>query len=370
MKTKLREKASMKMKPKFFLILTALLALIITIYCLFDNNMDMRLASLYLIKEIRLKIPSYNNALKQRARSRNQQQIEHVKDYCTKEMAKNYYLRYYNEHAEDEDTTQVDGTHLYFDFYYAFLYCQIAKAGSSTWTEHLLNIRGIKATQYQAVGTRGKLRNKVYHKDKDFSFREANDMLVTFAFTRHPFTRLASSYHNRIKYKGMRRNIRRETFKNPGFSEQRSNEYPSPKEFAVYLLDLAKQFGPLSFDVHWRPQYALCPFCSLDFDYIGDVDDMDKHVDYLADLLGFKNLINPDLHKNSLYEKEQTLNRYKSSGRINHVNSSEVDLLFYTQLPKIIIKQLYDTIYEPDFQMLGYEYPQEYIDMGYTDNVE
>jgi hypothetical protein len=88
--------------------------------------MDMRLASLYLNKEIGLTIPSYNNALKKRARSRNQQQIEYVKDYCKKEMTQNYYLRYYNEHSE-EWNTQVDGTYLYFDFYYAFVYCQIPK---------------------------------------------------------------------------------------------------------------------------------------------------------------------------------------------------------------------------------------------------
>ena len=34
------------------------------------------------------------------------------------------------------------------------------------------------------------------------------------------------------------------------------------------------------------------------------------------------------------------------------------------QLPKDHIRELYDIVYEPDFQMLGYEYPQEYIDMG------
>jgi hypothetical protein len=130
------------------------------------------------------------------------------------------------------------------------------------------------------------LRNTVYHKDKDISFRKANDMLVTFAFTRHPFKRLASSYHNKIKYNKMK-GEKKIMFYIPGFSGT-SNEYPSPKEFAFYLLDYAKQFGPLSFNSHWRPQYALCPFCSLNFDYIGDINDMDKHVDYLADLLGFK----------------------------------------------------------------------------------
>ena len=76
--------------------------------------------------------------------------------------------------------------------------------------------------------------------------------------------------------------------KYPGLNKKRNNDYPSPKAFATYLLDTAKQYGPLSFDVHWRPQYALCPFCSLDFDYIGDIEDMNNHVNYLAELLAFK----------------------------------------------------------------------------------
>ena len=46
------------------------------------------------------------------------------------------------------------------------------------------------------------------------------------------------------------------------------------------------------------------------------------------------------------------------------------DRLFYSQIPKKLIQQHYDDIYEPDFEMLGYEYPQEYIDMGYDGDVE
>ena len=69
---------------------------------------------------------------------------------------------------------------------------------------------------------------------------------------------------------------------------KKSNEYPSPKEFVSYLLEQAKLTGPLKFNRHWRPQYALCPFCSLEFDYIGSVENMNKDVDYLSVLLGFK----------------------------------------------------------------------------------
>ena len=142
------------------------------------------------------------------------------------------------------------------------------------------------------------LRNKYYYKPANISLPEANDMLVTFAFTRHPFRRLASSYYNKIKYYAMLHNYEnyariRELCnkimgKYPGLNKKRNNDYPSPKAFATYLLDTAKQYGPLSFNVHWRLQYALCPFCSLNFDYIGDIEDMNNHVDYLAELLGFK----------------------------------------------------------------------------------
>ena len=53
-----------------------------------------------------------------------------------------------------------------------------------------------------------------------------------------------------------------------------------------------------------------------------------------------------------------------------HLDALEVDRQFFSKVPKNLIKQLYDNIYKPDFEMLGYEYPQKYIDMGYGDEVE
>ena len=45
----------------------------------------------------------------------------------------------------------------------------------------------------------------------------------------------------------------------------------------------------------------------------------------------------------------------------------EIDEQFFSKLPKDLIKQLYENVYQPDFEMLGYEFPQEYIDMGYDE---
>ena len=69
-------------------------------------------------------------------------------------------------------------------------------------------------------------------------------------------------------------------------------------------------------------------------------------------------MIKANLNANSVHDKREDTKNMDALG---------IDRQFYSQLPKNLIKQLYDTIYEPDFQMLGYEYPQEYIDMGLDD---
>ena len=145
------------------------------------------------------------------------------------------------------------------------------------------------------------LRDTLYHKPKDVSLKHANKMLLTFAFTRHPFSRLVSSYNDKMKHKkwnlkthvlGIGEDIRllrsNIMIKYRNVNPKKSNDYPTPKEFVTYLIEQVKLNGPLMFNRHWRPQYALCPFCSLDFDYLGTVEDMNKHVDYLSGLLGFK----------------------------------------------------------------------------------
>ena len=79
------------------------------------------LISLYQNQGQGLKILPYNQALKKRARSQSEQRIEKVKEYCKNEIPQNHYLRLANEHVEDTNKF------LYFDFYYAFLYCQTQK---------------------------------------------------------------------------------------------------------------------------------------------------------------------------------------------------------------------------------------------------
>ena len=40
---------------------------------------------------------------------------------------------------------------------------------------------------------------------------------------------------------------------------------------------------------------------------------------------------------------------------------------FFERVPQRLIRKLYDDVYKTDFEMFGYKYPKEYIDMDYDD---
>jgi hypothetical protein len=134
----------------------------------------------------------------------------------------------------------------------------------------------------------------IYQKPKDISLKKANDILVTFAFTRHPFSRLVSGFVEKMvrQWRSAGEGIiklRSQIMIKYGTPnhERNSDDSPTPKMFVTYLLDTVKEAGPLSINRHWRPQYALCPFCTLNFDYIAAIEDMDTHMAFLANLFRF-----------------------------------------------------------------------------------
>ena len=47
-----------------------------------------------------------------------------------------------------------------------------------------------------------------------------------------------------------------------------------------------------------------------------------------------------------------------------NMTTNEVDKNFFKEIPRRLIKQLYDKIYKVDFEMFGYKYPSEQIQMG------
>ena len=79
---------------------------------------------------------------------------------------------------------------------------------------------------------------------------------------------------------------------------------------------------------------------------------------YIYSFIYLQKLINTELNAHTVNTKRK--------GTTSQ-NSLEIDKQFYSKLPKVLIQKLYYKIYETDFQMLGYEYPDEYIEMGYDE---
>ena len=55
-------------------------------------------------------------------------------------------------------------------------------------------------------------------------------------------------------------------------------------------------------DVHWRPFYARCHYCEVDYDYIGRMEDFDEGLRYIAARKNLTNLIDLSERLNSVEE--------------------------------------------------------------------
>ena len=152
-----------------------------------------------------------------------------------------------------------------------------SKVASNTWNNHLLRLRGIgemakptkdalKRLNYKigevfGLNTRVLVKEALFGLPKGIDIVDAKNTFVTFAFVRHPFKRLISLCSDKL----------------PGLK---------PKQCAKKLIATTK--GGYNTDGHFSEQCYQCPFCSMDFDLIGNMDDMSQHLDFLAKTLGIK----------------------------------------------------------------------------------
>ena len=60
---------------------------------------------------------------------------------------------------------------------------------------------------------------------------------------------------------------------------------PTPLEVATYLLEESKEKGSENLEGHFKPQWASCPWCLLDFDVIGTTETFDSDVSIIVDFL-------------------------------------------------------------------------------------
>ena len=61
---------------------------------------------------------------------------------------------------------------------------------------------------------------------------------------------------------------------------------PTIPEFVQYLIDFSNENGAINLNRHFAPQYTLCPFCFIDFDVIGHLEEAKVDFKVLAEYFG------------------------------------------------------------------------------------
>ena len=158
--------------------------------------------------------------------------------------------------------------HLWVSDYHKLIYCDIPKAGSTTfkflismqsWSE-LANTAATDIHNYTFL----RIHNVVPL--KEYTVQEAKQRLSTyfkFIVVRHPFSRLISAYKDKIYPRGWYVNEYAQTingYYGPGTTKTRI----STNQFLQLIVRRNSDFD----DPHWRTYYKLCFPCDINYDQI------------------------------------------------------------------------------------------------------
>ena len=203
--------------------------------------------------------------------------------------------------------------------------------------------------------------NKTKHKEENIS------KLFTFVFVRHPFERLVSAFHDKFitikqvdqmtSFVDFFTNLtRKKKMPNMPLAMQQNwieqNVDVSFKNFADFVLYESNQLTRISVpSKHWWPYTDMCKMCETDFDFIGKIETFNEDVRYILDEF-------------SDYEILQRIDsRIKKKVNAKGRHNKNMTLKYFSQLSRKKVLELYK-MYEDDFSIGGYDYPQKYIDVS------
>lgn len=158
----------------------------------------------------------------------------------------------------------------------------------------------------------------------DFDQLLQNDNYYRFCFVRNPYTRLLSSYLDKIKSIGS--NQRTKLISKSKVVNEVSEKDITFEEF-VSLIEKQK---PFVMDNHWRQQYYCTYQDSISYDFIGRFESYNEDFDIILDKLGA-----------SKYYKRESRHQTGSSDLLKN---------YYTE---DLLERVYD-LYKIDFDKFGY----------------
>ncbi|XP_014093434.2 carbohydrate sulfotransferase 11 isoform X1 [Bactrocera oleae] len=224
---------------------------------------------------------------------------------------------------------------------YHIIWCNVFKAGSSSWMYNFNILAGYSPEFLQRTKEVFlTLARDRYPRLTIEKLREAQNDSLTFMIARHPFERLLSAYRDKIVYaiphsyhdKLGRRIVRKYRSKNLDMNTPR---YPTFPEFVRWLLKQI-QLGILQMDMHFISSTLFCTPCLINFDVIMKFDTLDEDQLYLITKTGLTRVIAPE---------------WRNAGRGK--NTQELLQSFYSKLSSREMQGLYQ-YYKYDFELFNF----------------
>ena len=212
-----------------------------------------------------------------------------------------------------------------------------------------------------------------------------NLSIVKFMFVRHPFERLASAYNDKfVIFKNKPWKYRADGTKVTveeayiSYIRDYQKKYMNMTSvdtclddsslefkfscFVEYVLDSTRSEEKMTNvlgqnkDIHWWPYTEMCRVCTISYDFIGHIEDLQGDIQMLlAKFPDNKALM-------ELYERKKKTN---CTSNCEETRNDEY-LKYFRQLTKSTILRLYHT-YKNDFELGGYDFPDKYIAAGIDD---
>ncbi|KAJ8407821.1 hypothetical protein AAFF_G00268650 [Aldrovandia affinis] len=166
------------------------------------------------------------------------------------------------------------------------LYCEVPKAGCSNWKRVLMVLGGMARSTSEIKHDAVHYGNHLKRLDA-FDRQGIARRLETYTkvlFVREPFQRLVSAFRDKFENPNT---YYHPVFGKPIISKYRANASQAAlrtgagvtfKEFMQYLLDVHR---PVGMDIHWEHVSQLCSPCMLDYDFIGEFENIEEEANFL-----------------------------------------------------------------------------------------
>jgi len=216
-----------------------------------------------------------------------------------------------------------------------FLVCRNHKVASTTLLQifrlHLSGIpRHISDTFVDQWGSHYSWTVDYFSTESDKHVRELSQSSILYSIVRHPYERLVSAYENKVLVKT--------DYIYAWFTANYGE--PSFSKFVTAVLHSATRCGEdslcQSMDSHWRPYYASCSYCDLQYNFISKMENLQRDLQVI-----FTDILNVELDK-----------EYHSNER-NGDSIRNKTIQYIQELSEDTKKQLYE-VYRHDFEMFDY----------------